>query len=113
MFTMMLCVELPDAGTDLLAGKRTLVVRVGASLTWTLIGGLGASAAIIAAGVALRVRGAAGLLVLLPALVAGFELIRLTRGDPRPASLAFWGVALYAATVTGLAFSYGLAAAAR
>lgn len=113
MFTMMLCVELPDADADSIAGKRTLVVRMGASLSWTLIAGIGAAAAIVAAGVALRVRGAAGILVILPALVAGFELVRLTRGDRRPASLAFWGVALYAATATGLALSYGLAAAAR
>jgi hypothetical protein len=28
--------------------------------------------------------------------------VRLVRGDPRPASIALWGVALYATTVSGL-----------
>ena len=43
------------------------------------------------------------MLALVPAAVAALQLVRLVRGDPRPASIALWGVVLYATTVTGLA----------
>jgi hypothetical protein len=44
----------------------------------------------------------------LPAGFAAFRLVRLCSGDPRPASIAFWGVALYSLTVTGLVVVYAV-----
>jgi 1,4-dihydroxy-2-naphthoate octaprenyltransferase len=103
MFAMMLCVELPDAGADRAAGKHNLVVRWGPSRAWQLI----TIAAVIAVGhaivIAYRAEGGPRLLALAPAALAAFQLVRLVRGDPRPASIALWGVALYATTATGLA----------
>jgi len=102
MFAMMLCVELPDAGTDRAAGKRNLVVRWGPSRAWlviTIVAVIGTGHAIVYA-----YRGEAGprLIALAPAAAATIQLVRLVRGDPRPASIAFWGVTLYATLVTGL-----------
>jgi 1,4-dihydroxy-2-naphthoate octaprenyltransferase len=106
MFAMMLCVELPDAGCDLASGKRNLVVRMGPSRAWQLI----TIAAVIAVAHAIvnayRVEAGPWLLALAPAAAATVQLVRLVRGDPRPASIAFWGVALYATTVTGLGIVY-------
>jgi 1,4-dihydroxy-2-naphthoate octaprenyltransferase len=106
MFAMMLCVELPDAGWDRAAGKRNLVVRLGPSRAWQLI--TLATVIGVAHAVVVAYRAGAGprLLALVPATVAAVGLVRLVRGDPRPASIALWGVALYAATVTGLAVVY-------
>ncbi len=103
MFAMMLCVELPDAGADHAAGKRNLVVRVGPARAWLLI----AIASVIAVAHAImdayRAEAGPWLVVLAPAAVATIQLVRLLRGDPRPGSIALWGVAMYATTVTGLA----------
>jgi 1,4-dihydroxy-2-naphthoate octaprenyltransferase len=103
MFAMMLCVELPDAGADHATGKRNLVVRLGASRTWLLI--MITAVVAVAHAIAYAYHAEAGLwtLALAPAAVAAFQLVRLVRGDPRPASIALWGVALYATTATGLA----------
>jgi 1,4-dihydroxy-2-naphthoate polyprenyltransferase len=110
MFAMMLCVELPDAGSDCIAGKRNLMVVFGPARSWNLIG----VAALVAIGAAVvsayRVHPGAAMLALVPAAVAAFALVRLLRRDPRPASLAFWGVAFYATLVTGLAAFYALSA---
>lgn len=111
MFAMMLCVELPDAGGDLLAGKRNLVVRWGPSRVWLIVAASAVFAVLTAAGFALRHGGGLPALALVPAAVCAFQLVRLALGDPRPASFALWGVALYATTVTGLAAFYALAAA--
>ncbi len=106
MFAMMLCVELPDAGWDRAAGKRNLVVRWGPARAWQLI----MLAAVIAVARAFlnayRIGAGPWLFALVPAVVAAIQLVRLVRGDPRPASIARWGVALYATTVTGLAIVY-------
>ena len=106
MFAMMLCVELPDAGADFGAGKRNLVVRWGPSRAWLLI----TIAAVIAVAHAIlyayRAEAGPRLLALAPAAFAALQLVRLTRGDPRPASIALWGVVLYAATATGLAVAF-------
>jgi 1,4-dihydroxy-2-naphthoate octaprenyltransferase len=108
MMAMMLCVEIPDAGSDRASGKGTLVVRLGPSNALNLLmlavsGGLAATIVVL---VGLRSLGgiAAG-----AALVPGVALILLVRGDPRPASVAFWGVALYGTTVTALAIAYATA----
>jgi 1,4-dihydroxy-2-naphthoate polyprenyltransferase len=106
MFAMMLCVELPDAGWDRAAGKRTLVVRMGPSRAWQFITIAAAIAVAHAVLNAYRVEAGWWLLALAPAAAAALQLLRLVRGDPRPASIARWGVALYATTVTGLAFIY-------
>jgi 1,4-dihydroxy-2-naphthoate polyprenyltransferase len=112
MIAMMLCVELPDADCDLRAGKRNLVVRFGPPQAWRLIT-LAASIA-LAAAAATAYRTGAGLVVLalVPAAAATLMLIGFARRDPRPGSTAFWGVTLYATTVTGLAAVYALRASA-
>lgn len=108
MIAMMLCVEIPDAGSDRISGKRTLVVRLGLSTTLNLLmlvvaGGLAATLV-----VAFGLRSLGGIAAI-AALVPGVALILCVRGDPRPASLAFWGVALYGTTVTALAIAYAAA----
>jgi 1,4-dihydroxy-2-naphthoate octaprenyltransferase len=110
MFAMMLCVELPDAGADHAAGKRNLVVRWGPSRTWQLI--TVASVIAVAHAFVLAYRAEAGpwALALAPATFAALRLVLLLRRDPRPASVAFWGVALYATTVTGLAVVFAASA---
>jgi 1,4-dihydroxy-2-naphthoate octaprenyltransferase len=110
MFAMMLCVELPDAGGDFLAGKRNLVVRWGPARAWQLLMVSAIFAALTAIGDALKLHGGGAVLTLVPAAVCAAVLVRLGGGDPRPASIAFWGVALYATTVTGLAAFYALLA---
>jgi 1,4-dihydroxy-2-naphthoate polyprenyltransferase len=112
MFVMMLAVELPDAGADLVAGKRTLVVRWGPSATWPRIAVISLiSVATAAVGAYLQAPVTA--LALLPAAAVACALFRAAFHDPRPASIAFGGVALYATLTGGLAIAYGVAAALR
>jgi 1,4-dihydroxy-2-naphthoate octaprenyltransferase len=106
----MLCVELPDAATDLAAGKRTLVVAWGPARAWQLTTVATVFALVTATGSALRMHAGLAILALVPAAAAAFGLIRRASGDPRPASMAFWGVAFYATLVTGLAALYALLA---
>ncbi len=112
MFAMMLCVELPDVEADLGAGKRTLVVRWGPARTWQVVAAVALTAAAVAVADALRLR-TPGAFALLPAAGAAAALVRACLADPRPAWLAFWGVALYALVTGGLALAYALAAVAR
>ena len=100
-FAMLLAIELPDAAGDAIAGKRTLVVRLGAvtgarlyaALTIAPFGML----PLLAQG-ALPWRVALAPLVLAP--VAIWQATRVVRGgyaDPaRWDSVAFWSVALLA-----------------
>jgi 1,4-dihydroxy-2-naphthoate octaprenyltransferase len=113
MLAMMLCVELPDAGADLTAGKRTLVVRWGPARTWRMVAIAAAVAAASAIIAVLKLHAGIGALALIPAAIATIALLRLSLRDPRPASMAFWGVALYATVTGGLAAAYGVAAAGR
>ena len=113
MFAMMLCVELPDAGADDASGKRTLVVRLGPARTWPIIAASASVAAATAVATAWRTGSAWHALALLPAVACAAALVRCVRRDPRPATMAFWGVALYATVVTGLAAAYALGALAR
>ena len=108
MFTMMLGVELPDAAGDARAAKRTLVVAWGPARTWQMIRVGALAGGLTAIGRAFELQGAAGVLALVPAAVAAGALIRRTGGDPRPATIAFWGVALFATLATGLAAVYAL-----
>ena len=112
MFAMMLCVELPDAAGDAVAGKRTLVVAWGPARAWQVTSSAVIVAGATALGTALRLHAGVALLALAPAALAAFQLVRRARGDPRPATMAFWGVGFYAALVTGLAALYALLAVA-
>lgn len=112
MFVMMLCVEMPDAGDDAATGKRTLVVR------WTPSGAYAAllPGTILSFFVILRAArdadGLAGVAAALPAMLIALALAATVRyGDRAPRRVALLGVALYAATVTGLAVAYAAAAA--
>jgi 1,4-dihydroxy-2-naphthoate octaprenyltransferase len=110
MFTMMLCVEIPDCGDDLAAGKRTLVARWGPSLAYHRLG-LAAIVTLAVLSSTLAHPSAPGWTGFLgiPALVCGIALTWVVfRGDRRPATIALLGVALYASVVTGLAAAYAL-----
>ncbi len=108
MIAMMLCVELPDEGCDVRAGKRNLVVRLGARRAWSLMTVAALAAVVAAVVLGAAVRAGTPLLALVPALAAAFMLAAVVRRDRRPGATAFWGVALYATTVTGLAAVYAL-----
>jgi 1,4-dihydroxy-2-naphthoate octaprenyltransferase len=104
-FAMLLSIEFPDAAGDAAAGKRTLVVRLGAERAAALYQAVVAAAylalpLLVAAGLPLIVAGAA----LLTSPIAVFQIARMRRGafrDPaRWESLAFWTVALLIATST-------------
>jgi 1,4-dihydroxy-2-naphthoate octaprenyltransferase len=104
-FAMLLAIELPDAAGDAIAGKRTLVVRLGAAtgarLYATLtIAGFGALP-LLAQGV-LPARVAMAPLILAP--LAVWQAARVVRGgyaDPaRWDSVAFWSVALLAGSAS-------------
>ncbi len=97
---MLLAIELPDAAGDAVAGKRTLVVRLGAAAGARMyaaltIAGFGALPLLAAAG-ALPTRVAIAPLALAP--IAIWQAARVVRGgyaDPaRWDSVAFWSVAL-------------------
>jgi len=108
---MMLSVELPDAGADRETGKRTLVVRFGIAQSWNILAYLTIPTLLLAAGEAISLRTVLGSVAIVPAVIAGLALVRAALRDPRPATLAFLGVAFYALTVTGLAAAYAAAAA--
>ena len=110
MFAMMLCVELPDANSDFLAGKRNLVVAWGPARAWQLITVAACFAVLTAVTWALKNGAGIATVALAPAAVSAFALVRYATRDPRPASMALWGIALYATTVTGLAAVYALLA---
>jgi 1,4-dihydroxy-2-naphthoate octaprenyltransferase len=111
MLVMMLSVELPDAGADRETGKGTLVVRFGIAQSWNILAYLTIPTLLLAAGEAISLRTVLGSLAIVPAVIAGLALVRAALRDPRPATLAFLGVAFYALTVTGLAAAYAAAAA--
>ena len=110
MIAMMLSVELPDAGCDVRAGKRNLVVRLGPERASRLTAAAAVLAPAAGALTAYGVAPGAAVLALAPAAAAVVPLLRSLR-RASPGGTAFWGVALYAATVTGLAAFYALSAA--
>ncbi|HVV53155.1 MAG TPA: prenyltransferase, partial [Polyangia bacterium] len=98
-FAMLLAIELPDAAGDVAAGKRTLVVRLGALAAARLYAALtlaafGALPLWARAGLPARV----AMAPLLLAPIAIWQAARVARGaygDPaRWGSVAFWAVAL-------------------
>ena len=99
---MLLAIEFPDAAGDAVAGKRTLVVRLGAARRRAAVRGGDdrrvRRAAAARRGGALPVRVAIAPLVLAP--IAIWQAARVVRGgyaDPaRWDSVAFWSVALLA-----------------
>jgi 1,4-dihydroxy-2-naphthoate octaprenyltransferase len=112
LFAMMLCVEIPDAGFDAAAGKRNLVVRWGPSMAYNALTVPLVAALLSLASVTFgRGLPPLALLAAVPALAVGAALAwRIWRGDRRPATIAFLGVALYGTTASGLAAAYALAA---
>ncbi len=113
---MLVAIEFPDAAGDVLAGKRTLVVRRGAPAAARLyatvtLAGFGLLPLGVAAGMPLAVALAA--LALAPIGVwQSLRVVRVGYGDPaRWASVAFWSVALVAgagiAELTALVMSLG------
>ncbi|HEX3469235.1 MAG TPA: prenyltransferase [Candidatus Elarobacter sp.] len=111
MIAMMLCVELPDEGCDVRSGKRNLVVWLGAETAWRIVTVSAALAVVVALAVACTVRPGPAVLALVPAAVAAFVLAAIVRRERRPGATAFWGVALYATTVTGMAAFYAVSGA--
>jgi 1,4-dihydroxy-2-naphthoate octaprenyltransferase len=111
MFAMMLSVELPDADCDRAAGKRNLVVVFGLARARYWIAAASCVAAAAAIGLAVQLHTGVAIVALAPATLATIQLARLAAGDVRPAGNAFWGVALYATTVTGLAIVYSASTA--
>jgi len=104
-FAMLLAIELPDAAGDAVAGKRTLVVRLGAPVGARLYAGLtiaGFGALPLLAQSALPARVALAPLALAP--IAIWQAARVVRGgyaDPaRWDSIAFWSVALLAGSAS-------------
>ena len=104
-FAMLLAIELPDAVGDAIAGKRTLVVRLGAAMGARLYAGLtiaGFGALPLLAQGALPARVALAPLALAP--LAVWQAARVVRGgyaDPaRWDSVAFWSVALLAGSAS-------------
>jgi 1,4-dihydroxy-2-naphthoate octaprenyltransferase len=102
---MLLAIELPDAAGDAVAGKRTLVVRLGAAVGARLYAGLtiaGFGALPLLAQGVLPARVAMAPLVFAP--VAIWQAARVVRGgyaDPaRWESVAFWSVALLAGSAS-------------
>lgn len=110
MLAMMLAVEMPDAGADYLAGKRNLVVRWGVATAYLALTALAIATAAALLPQARAAAGPPGLLAAAPALVCAVLLyLQARRGDWRPDRTALLGVALYAATVTGLAAAFAAA----
>ncbi|MFL5303672.1 MAG: prenyltransferase [Polyangia bacterium] len=102
-FAMLLAIEFPDAAGDAAAGKRTLVVRMGALPAARLYAALtlaGFGALPVWALVGLPARVALAPLLLAP--IAVWQALRVARGgygDPnRWGSIAFWSVALLIAS---------------
>jgi 1,4-dihydroxy-2-naphthoate octaprenyltransferase len=111
ILTMILCVEIPDCGFDLIAGKRTLVVRWGPAVAYNRLAYLVIFTTfwtfgdLFQPGLSLR-----STLFGLPAFGFALALMRIVfAGDRRPATVAFLGVGLYATTATGLAAAYAFA----
>ena len=105
-FAMLLAIELPDAAGDAVAGKRTLVVRLGAAAGARLyaaltIAGFGALPLLASLG-ALPVRVAIAPLALAPFAI--WQAARVVRGgyadQARWDSVAFWSVALLAGSAS-------------
>jgi 1,4-dihydroxy-2-naphthoate octaprenyltransferase len=112
MVVMMLCVELPDGADDAASGKRTWVVRLGPAPTCTRLPPLTTFGALLTVlGLLQTGRTPIVWSLCLPVVLCAVALEAVTwHGERRPARVALGGVALYAISVTALAFAYGVAA---
>ena len=105
-FAMLLAIELPDAAGDAIAGKRTLVVRLGAAAGARLyaaltIAGFGALPLLAAQGALPRARGdRAARAGADRDLAGGARRARRLRRSARWDSVAFWSVALLAGSAS-------------
>jgi 1,4-dihydroxy-2-naphthoate polyprenyltransferase len=110
MLGMMIAVEVPDRAADAAAGKRNWVVRFGESAGRLALAGTGVATALNLALTGLRVAPDPRPLfaIVVPGVVA--MVVAFEARTARPALVAFAGVALYAATVTGLAALYAVTA---
>jgi 1,4-dihydroxy-2-naphthoate octaprenyltransferase len=110
MLGMMVAVEIPDRQADAAAGKRNWVVLFGeGTARWiVVVAGLASAANLVLSG--LRVAGDPRPLfaVVAPGVVA--VVLAVEARSARPGLVARGGIALYAATVTGLAALYALTA---
>jgi 1,4-dihydroxy-2-naphthoate polyprenyltransferase len=100
-FAMLIAIEFPDEAGDIAAGKRTLVVRLGAPRAAKLYAAITAAAFVwplIALGLGLPARVALAMLV--PAPIAAWRIVRLRDHADRDAfeRLAFFAVFLVVVT---------------
>ncbi len=110
MLGMMVAVELPDKQADAAAGKRNWVVRFGegAARRIVVFAGLATAANLALAGLRVASDPRPLFAVVAPGIVA--VVLAFEARAARPALVALGGIALYAATVTGLAALYALSA---
>ncbi len=100
-FAMLLAIEFPDAAGDAATGKRTLVVRLGASRAAQLYVGLTAAAYLwLPVGYALGLPGPIALAAAIPAPLAAWRIARIAEHrDPAALErLTFFAVVLLVAT---------------
>jgi 1,4-dihydroxy-2-naphthoate octaprenyltransferase len=110
MLGMMVAVEIPDREADAAAGKRNWVVLFGEGAgRWIVVfAGLASAANLVLTGVRVAADPRPLLAVVAPGVVA--VALAVEARSARPALVARGGIALYAATVTGLAALYALTA---
>jgi 1,4-dihydroxy-2-naphthoate octaprenyltransferase len=110
MLGMMVAVEIPDRQADAAAGKRNWVVLFGEGAARWIVVSAGLASAVNLVLTGLRVAGDPRPLfaVVAPGVVA--VALAVEARLARPALVARGGIALYAATVTGLAALYALTA---
>jgi len=110
MLGMMVAVELPDRQVDTDAGKRTWVVRLGegAARRIVVFAALVTVANLALTGLRVAPDPRPLVAIVTPGVVA--VALAFEARSARPALVALGGIALYAATVTGLAALYALTA---
>ncbi len=85
-------------------------MRLGVPRSWRLLNAAASFALGAALVTTLRLHDPTATFALAPAAFATLMLVGVVYRHRRPGATAFWGVGLYATTVTGLAAAYALAA---